>query len=103
MENLGVCYGGVKLSIDSLIYKMMRVIESKLKDDGGIDIRDSASADLLVLLRTSGCTLSSSRRVTKMRWNKRRDKILFTMWQISNRTSFELILFLMARLAFVWL
>ena len=49
-----------------------------------IDIMD----DLLVLLRTSGCTLSSSRRVTKMRWNKRRDKILFTIWQISNRTSF---------------
>ena len=43
MENLGVCYGGVKLSIDSLIYKMMRVILSKLKDDGGIDIRGSAS------------------------------------------------------------
>ena len=44
MENLGVCYGGGKLSIHSLIYKMMRVIESKLKDDGGIDMRDSASA-----------------------------------------------------------
>ena len=26
-----------------MIYKMMRVIVSKLKDDGGIDIRDSAS------------------------------------------------------------
>ena len=34
-----------------------------------------------------------------MRWNKRRDMILFTIWQISNRTSFELIFVLIARLA----
>ena len=45
MENLGLYYrnGGGKLSNHNLIYKMMRVIVSKLKDDGGIDIRDSAS------------------------------------------------------------
>ena len=45
MENLGLYYrnGGGKLSNHNLIYKMMRVIVSKLKDDGGINIRDSVS------------------------------------------------------------